>query len=391
MNTLLFILLAAAQSSAALQDAITLQEQQLRNLEHQATDSAGVYSRKLAEGYLNYSALLGRAERFDDAVEALQNALHLEKINSGPWALIDSNALRNLALMQARHGHWDDADDSIDYLLWLYQRHERQMDASLAGLLNEMASIYMIAGRHHRSTERLERAYDLYVESLHYHRARPLTAEGYPWKSLIAVNYQLQNLYEGRMRTPTISVNNSRPQQMQSSRQIPASDSDALYWRALRHLRAYRTRARKAENTRAMAEADLLIGDWHLLNDQLSRARSSYMKAWQNMDDSLRSHLATPTLLPLDGKAGTTRVSVHLSISRKGRAKVIKTSPPPRCRDDGRDGQAQKDTEFCARNKRHNRLARAIAKSSYFRPAIVDGRLVDSKDLVIPIPLDTES
>ena len=364
-----------------------LQELQLRNLEQAATDSAGVYSRSLAEGYLNYSALLRRAERYDEAVDALQNALHLEKINSGPWALIDSAALRNLALLQARHGRWDDADDSIDYLLWLYRRNGRQMDASLAKLLSEMAAIYMAAGRHHRSSARLERAHELYVQSLSYHQERPLSAGDHPWQSLIAVNYQLQNLYSGSARAPTISVNNSRPQQLQSSRQIPATDSEALYWRALRHLRAHRNRARKADDTRALAEADLLIGDWHLLNDQLSRARSSYMKAWQNLDDALRRSLATPTLLPLSEDAGASGVPVHLRINRRGRAMTVKTVLAPECSGE----QAQNNAEDCARSKRRNRLARAIAKDSHFRPAIVDGRLVDSKDLVIPIPLDTES
>lgn len=364
-----------------------MQERQLRSLEQATTDGAGVYSRSLAEGYLNYSALLGRAERHDEALDALQNALHLEKINSGPWALVDSAALRNLALLQARQGRWDDADDSIDYLLWLYRRNERQMDASLAGLLNEMAAIYMAAGRHHRSSARLERAHELYVQSLSYHQERPLSAGDHPWRSLIAVNHQLQNLYSGRARTPTISVNNSRPQQLQSSRQIPATDSDALYWRTLRHLRTHRSRALKADDTSALAAADLLIGDWHLLNDQLSRARSSYMKAWQNLDDGLRQGLATPILLPASGGAAAAAVPVHLRISRRGRARTVKTVRTPQCSGE----QAQSSAEDCARSKLRNRLARAIAKDSHFRPAIVDGRLVDSKDLVIPIPLDPES
>ena len=110
---------ARAGSATELFEDIQDYENSISNL----IENGGAFESQLAQEYLAISALYQQAGDFENAVQALENTMHIERVNQGLYTLAQTDAIRQLIQANKTIRNFSEADQYHEYLYYLMSRN----------------------------------------------------------------------------------------------------------------------------------------------------------------------------------------------------------------------------------------------------------------------------
>lgn len=89
------------------------------------------YSESLREQYAALGQLLQRAEDHEEAIKALESAMHIERVNQGLFTINQIPLVESIITSHAAVGNYGDVDDYHEYLYYIQQKSYPEGDARL--------------------------------------------------------------------------------------------------------------------------------------------------------------------------------------------------------------------------------------------------------------------
>ncbi len=86
-------------------------------------ENGGAFEPRLAQEYLSISALYQQTGDFENAVNALENTMHIERVNQGLYTLAQADAVRQLIQANKAIRNFSEADQYHEYLYYLMSRN----------------------------------------------------------------------------------------------------------------------------------------------------------------------------------------------------------------------------------------------------------------------------
>lgn len=249
--------------------------------------------------------------RFTIAEQSISDALQIIKVNHGLIAAEQIPALYLLARAYLVQQDWESLNQHLAYFEWLLGKLQMEnLDAYLAGveILNRLylgtaADInnpqnahYLIAAKqlNWRAVTALELRYG--KQSL----------ELAPWLYNITLTHYYQSILTNRRGMTSFDFKSETPEVVSGwslSKNESVQQSFNIGYELLQRIRAIYARSEKASPT-TDALIQLHLADWELLFDQGNAALTSYVKAFEAMEQSglasatLQQLFMQPTIIP---------------------------------------------------------------------------------------------
>ncbi len=114
-----------SNSPSSSESAIELFQdiQRYENSISKLIENGGAFESRLAQEYLSISALYQQAGDFEKAVNALENTMHIERVNQGLYTLAQTEAVRQLITANKSIRNFSQADQYHEYLYYLISRN----------------------------------------------------------------------------------------------------------------------------------------------------------------------------------------------------------------------------------------------------------------------------
>jgi tetratricopeptide (TPR) repeat protein len=309
-------------------------------------DEHGAYSAELSQHLLSLGLAYQQAGRHSEAVETLNRAAHVTRVNEGLYATADLPILERLIESYAALGDWEQVDKGYNQLFRIHYRNYGDRDPRLLPALQKLSSWHMRAYLDDTGGEPLNHlltARNLYDSSVQIMQASYGPADGRIAGTLrqrALVDYYLASY------VPTadegFSFNTETTQQVAAQTYMANSfvaGRDAL--QRVVELRSQDGNASALQRSQAVAE----LADWHQLFSRRQAALRIYQEAWTLGSQAgeaapavLQSVFGKPLALPvlpseLEGTAPAqpAYITVRFAVNETGRAtdmEVVESSPP---------------------------------------------------------------
>lgn len=352
------------------------------NLMRARLETEEAFSEALGEDYLNYGLLLKRAGRLDEATEMFTNALHISKINNGVYSTEQRPILRALFDTSYLLGETDLVEGYLNRILWIESKHSGLDDDYSYDLLVKMGNHYVdlflykpIGGE--LGLLYLNSANKYFGYAIKRYDQFPLTTRMLPYGELALVNL-LKSKIEVQVQKQPAAPDRSRQQGSAYFEQLRTETYfEESFSRGELYLKKFLKKAKSEDNQELVVQALLNIGDINMLFLRKPSAIHHYQLAWQEAqlladDHPLVKSFDSPVELPAFKYAYTRHIvkrrdkSVYvpmiLNVSKVG--KVGKVQPA--------QVGGDKDELYSK--------ARRVARRLTFRPAIEQGKLIDTQN-----------
>jgi len=351
-----------AVDARRIQAAVSNRERLLGQLARLA-EQADAYDPQFGELSLQLATAYNALGRTDEALQAYRRALHLLRINHGLDSVRQLPVLEAMYAINSENIRTAGARQNLEAMLRVHRQNERATDADLGEILERIGRWHLAA--YHFEVDKDGLAHLVAANSA-LTEALEMASSGYDYplhRALSMVNYSL-----------------SRAAGEESVRETDQNKALALeglitqsYRRGKERLRQGLERARATGDIEQQVRATLLYGDWEQLFDRRQAARQLYFQAWNlaenlNENNLLRLSFDNPHQLPdfrideygfVDPATATVPVAATFDVSPAGVSRNVFIAP---------DASA---------NKLARRTALRTIRSATYRPAIVDGRLVE--------------
>lgn len=339
------------------------------------------YDLNLSESLNGLGIVQQQLGMHDEAIASFQRAMHIQRVNNGIYSLSQEPMLRGMIASYEASNDLASADTSFEQLYRLYARNHSVGSPELVALLKEKSDWHIKAyarnperkGLHH-----LGSAYRLMVQALNVLSAD--TEAGQItllplWRNLAVANFLLAD--HGR-RYPVGQKEGITFTASESMRADPLSQDEVLVVNsyrsgvvALEKIALYHFENPESDpGSKASALANL--GDWHLMFGRYHSAATAYQEAWDIVaeDAAAREKLfGQPRLIPLPGRDAETEPSgdhphvvADFSVTAQGNPRAIKILET-----------------FPENDEAVKRAGYRKLKSSWFRPQLMEGKMVASK------------
>lgn len=346
-------------------------ELQARIQEEEATQDA--FSNGIGELSYDLGNQLLKLNLLDEALSSFRRAEHLLRINHGLYALEQVPALEGMIQANMRLKDWEQVDEDMDRLIWLYSRNRSEGSAEYLNVLSNYAKYHLAAffwdvdemGLVHliEAQDTLQFIADVSLD-------RGFDYDPLLYESLSITNYTLMGYSSSSdryMNTPELDRRMGLGTYLANS-----------YRRGLDYLRAGREVAYQSDNLEHRIHADLVLADWYQLFFKRYEAQEYLKAAWATareleLEDS--PEFVQPHILPRQGYMSLlpdlevssneeTQITVRMDVDEWGAPRNVEIA-------------ASEVTEFSDEMVLAGNRAVRAARQSRFRPAIVDGEPVE--------------
>lgn len=349
-----------------------INELQARIEEEESSQDA--FSNSIGELSFDLGNQLLKLRLYDEALTAFRRAEHLLRINNGLYALEQVPALEGMIQANMQLRDWEQVDEDMDRLIWLYSRNRSEGSSEYLNILGDYAKYHLAAFFWNVDDMGLVHLIEA-QDTLQFIADKSLE-RGYEYdpllyESISITNYTLMGYSASSDRYLNIP---------ELDRRVGLGSYLAnSYRRGLDYLRAGREVAYQSDNLEDRVHADLVLADWYQLFFKRFEAQEYLKTAWATarelqLEDSVE--FVEPHMLPRQGYLSLlpelsfsqggdeTRIRVRMDIDEWGSPRNVEFDPSA-------------DSEITdAVMLAGNRAVRA-ARQSRFRPAIVDGEPVE--------------
>lgn len=354
------------------------------------------YSLRLAESYSEYGALLYKAKRYEEALRAFADALHIQKVNHGIYAVEQYNSLS----MMVEIARAMDLDKKMEaYLGRALMIDKKVGDVDNADVVNMFVQAghyyldqyYKSAREFEIRVAHLKKARQYFEHVVDHHGQSPLSERSLPYGELLLVSYlestqiNLLPISNSRDNGLFLTRPNRNQQNAYSDERLISRYVQKSFDRSSKYIQGYLQKAKQEQNQVEIVNALLASADTHLLFGYRQNAASLYKLVWQEAqklpsDQALVSRLENPTIIPnydylLDRNQRIAEtllgpMSLSFSLSKEGRVANIEVM------------SAEKTT------RRSVFSARVAFSELRFRPPIVAGEMVAAEQVTFPSVLE---
>ncbi|WP_438951508.1 hypothetical protein [Porticoccus sp.] len=163
---------AASQPAAQVQAAQIIADYQSAIDQRKAL--AGPFDPELSELTFALGKTLQRQNRLDEAIQAFQHAMYVNRVNDGVYSLSQEPMLRGMIDTHIQLGHISDAAESYQKLLWLHRKTYGADDPRILPLLDEIGQWHL---RVYNARGRRDDLYHLNIAHDAYNQALAITAQ----------------------------------------------------------------------------------------------------------------------------------------------------------------------------------------------------------------------
>ena len=254
----------------------------------------GAYHVELGDALRNLGQWYQSQGYYLKAVEALDRALHISKVNKGMHNLVQVELIELLVESYSALQDWKGLENKLHYLLWIYRRNYTSEDDRLVSMMERVGQWYMKAYQLHRGGEAvsyLVKADDLFDEaagiivSQNGEQSRQLVNVLH---STATINYQIANdvndifkMSHRDIREAMIS--NKRGSPYMNEVAVRAYYFDQSFYKGRRSLNRvidiYKNNL--PESAVEYAQALVYQGDFYLALNRKWNAMSNYKKAYE--------------------------------------------------------------------------------------------------------------
>lgn len=349
----------------------------------------GAYDAALAELYQGLARRYQEQGNHSEAIDALQRAMHINRVEYGPHSILQEPMLREMIPSLDAQGAIDKIAFNYHLLVGIYRKHYGQLDARLLTLLNE-------ASQWHRSQLRQS---TFNITNSHIGQMCELSEEAEKIARLlpdpnndehiIPLQIQAECHYYARLYEESrwdrqrlgYSAFDSRREQAKYRDELRRHQQELykIYQEGLTKLeRVYQISVNSNASATQQAQAQIAIADWHLIHDRVQSANDNYRQLWLKLDNNpdLQQELfgqavVLPNFVANTPPAEANRLArVRLNISQSGkpsRIRVLETLPE-------QDKQTAKEAQRLIRN-------------SLFRPHYKNGRPEELAEVDVTLPI----
>ncbi|UTA46644.1 tetratricopeptide repeat protein [Simiduia sp. 21SJ11W-1] len=345
----------------------------------------GAYDVQLSQHLSGLGRQLQSVGEHDEAIDLFKRAMHIQRINYGLYDMGQAPILEDLIESQIAIGEWEDANDRYQYLYWLHRRNYGTDDPRMLPIINKLSNWHLNAYALNVSNGvfyHLINAHNLYKVAV------DIVSNAYGQNDLRMIE-PLRGLTASSYFLATYKVSNQNRMSM-SNGSKPASEED--HAKLEQYIINSYNSGRAAINRMvdiysnnpdappaSEVNAQVALGDWHLLFGKWHSAMEVYQDSYQklldqNADPALIAGLfGKPKPLPdlplIDIKLNSDINTEHyvlakFNVNAYGRASKIEIVDAHPADDD--------------RNK--SRVRRTL-KQTKFRPRIENGEAVATKDV----------
>ncbi|MBP6381584.1 MAG: tetratricopeptide repeat protein [Pseudomonadales bacterium] len=312
-------------------------------------DEGGAYAPELPQHLLGLGLAYQRQGRHAEAVETLNRAAHVSRVNEGLYNAGDIPLLEHLIESYAALGDWEQVDNRYQQVFAIHHRNYGERDARLLPALQKLSSWHLrayIDGMGGEPLNHLLTARNLFDASAQLIQDNYGPADARMAKTLR--QRALVDYYLASYAPPPPEAGLSFGTESMEPPATPiyvvnsfVSGRDAL--RRVVELRQQDGASTGLERSQALAE----LADWHQLFSRRQTALRLYQDAWTvgAQDGALSAQIQAsvfgrPLALPVlpaeldaaaPGAAGPAWITVRFAVNESGRAEdveVIESSPP---------------------------------------------------------------
>ena len=380
----------------------------------------GPYDPQLGEQYLGLGLVYRNEGKYEEAAKALDQALHIKRVNDGVESLSQLPVLEALIDVNTLAGNWEELDRNYDLLLQVNQRHLSEDNPVIQASIDKVSRWKFLAYNQkllkkkpelqlndmiqvHKSTIKI-------IEEL-YGKEDPRLIK--PLNNLGLVHYLLLEDINNRA-LGEFQGNSAREHMERVCRPVLTrfgvimscsmelvSNPDYFYSRQTNKTVALTAQATIIKNLlnriikiiqanpaippRQLAQGLVTIGDWYFLYNMKNTAMTTYKRAFELLmldgsgADEARQVFGQPKRIPsFPGYASIGDISESDESQPYVRLSI----------DVGKDGKASKIDvikEANTRNFMPRKKARAQIKSWLFRPRFENGEPVVTHDMVVEL------
>ncbi|NNC99156.1 MAG: tetratricopeptide repeat protein [Gammaproteobacteria bacterium] len=339
------------------------------------------FSPKLAEDYYGYGSLLRQAARYDEALEAFTDALHIEKINNGIYSLEQRPSLKAMFETHYALGNTEEYEDLLERILWIESQNPEVKDDLMLDILLMVGNQYIdeflrrpIAGQ--ASVQTLLRAKHHLISAVRRYKHIPLQVSLLPYGELALISF-----LESRVQPDVDKTASMEDPRLKSSRNLSgrvytlSSYFEHSFERGEVYLKGYLAKAQAEQDIVHVFHALTGLGDYNQLFKNHKVAEQYYQLAWLsaqelNAEQAPRAEFSRPVPLPEFQYAfarqpviptrSSLLVPLELTVGKDGTVKKVAELAP--------------DDEFAKYFSKARRMARRLI----FRPRLVDGKAVET-------------
>ena len=363
-------------------------EQQLDKLSKLFQVEYDAYSPSIAEAYFDYGKLLQEDQQYAEAKKAFKSALHIEKINTGVYSLEQRNILKYLFEVNFALDDEESFSENVERILWL-ERHHEHRDTFSYEVLTKAGDYYIdkyfFDGRLDKGAlQTLHKAEQYFSIVLTKYETLSFDEVHLPYGELAYINFlKGRILSTGDVLGRAENLKFHRRDRLgEFGQKAPHNFLSVAKTKSEHYMNRYLAKARIEGNDTHIVQALINIGDHHLLYQQREPAHRYYNLAWKQLqklapDDKLHEALSSPRILPnynlasygnrLKNDKRYIFVPVKFRVTQNGR--VVKVE---------RGSEDEKYSKYFT-------SARRNIKRLTFRPAIINGQVVDLDDVEYPV------
>ncbi len=359
-----------------LRFSLDQQFQQLRDF----IETENAFSEKLGEAYFSYGLLLNESSRYEEAEEALVNALHIQKINFGIYALEQRVVLKSLFETHFELDDTESFEDDLERILWIEGKNPGMIrDDTSFSMMTRVGNRYLDEFLRHpvpgqSSVKTLLRAKHHFLAAMRRHGGKPLNQVVLPYGELALISVMEGRVLPDVDKTAALDDNRlGRSSFLRGRDPSLASYFVNSYPQGRAYLEDYLRKAVKERKPKHAVYSLIGLGDLSSLFRQGQDARKYYDLAYQMATDTGETDLyleqfSEPVGLP-DFQYSSPReriiptrssllVPMVFDVNELGRVENV--------------AKLSDDNEFASYYKK----ARRAAKRLLFRPKHIDGKAV---------------
>ncbi|MCZ6803245.1 MAG: tetratricopeptide repeat protein [Proteobacteria bacterium] len=380
---------AQAELEIRQNDAIETVIQQYESVVKELEVTHGVYHPAISENLMQLGLAYGSLDKYDQAHETFQQALHIHRVNYGLHSKEQLPIVEEIINANIKKNDWDTLNKNYDYLNWVYLREYEHDVEDLIPLLERLANAKLYIVRNLDRSEQLKHLKD--TEKL-FNRIITLSEgkQGYLENKLNALhgvglsNYLIASFLDGQ---ESRDLRETARDKQQAIRYYNAKIKSYINGKnaMLRIIREYETNPDLSKESHVIALTHL--GDWYLVFNKPLTAKATYQEAHQliasnNIKQNVIDYLfANPVQLPVyrslyrsapeseQQSTETNFIPVSLDVTRTGQTKNIQVI----------DSNTEKD------KKLHRSIKKTLA-ATRFRPRFEQGKPVKTSDFNIKFP-----
>jgi len=312
-------------------------------------DEGGAYSPELSQHLFGLGIAYQKAGRHGEAVDTLNRAAHVTRVNEGLYSASDLPILERLIESYAALGDWEQVEKGYNQFYRIHYRNYGERDPRLLPALQKLSSWHMRAYLDATGGEPLNHlltARNLYDSSVAIMQANYASTDG-----RIADALRQRALVDYYLASYVPAPEEGFGLNAASTAQVTAQAYMANSFNAGRDALERVVELRKqsgAGSELASSEALAELADWHQLFNRRQAAIRLYQDAWTFGSQAgeaapliLRSVFGKPLALPVlpddlqapapDAPAQSAYIKVRFSVDETGRAEnmeVVESSPP---------------------------------------------------------------